>query len=60
MSKFREWYLDYDTQITWFILGVTFDVFLTCISQGEWIGAGIEALVFFLLASMEYYKVKPQ
>jgi len=43
MSKFRQWYLKNQVQITWFIVGWLTLAFIVDFSQGDWTGCAIDA-----------------
>ena len=51
MSKFREWYLKYDSEITWFLIGSLVTSASNSFSEGDMLGC----VVGFVLAYINYY-----
>lgn len=50
MNKFRQWYLNNDIQITWFIIGVCVTGGLDSLSRGNYASAALS----FALAYLNY------
>lgn len=36
MDKFRTWYLEYQSEITWFVIGLLFTNVLQHAAEGKW------------------------
>jgi len=51
MNKFRKWYLEYQNEITWFIVGLMFANFVEHLAKGQY----ELALVDTLLAAINIY-----
>lgn len=45
MNKFRTWYLKYQNEITWFIIGLMFTNLLTHLAQGQWLWALVDTII---------------
>ena len=54
MNKFREWYLENATEITWFLIGWLSLAGLEALSHGEY----VNAVVDLSLAYVNYYMNK--
>lgn len=52
MSKFRQWYLTYWTEITWFIIGWLAMATLEAIGRGQWTTALIDAVLIYINYAM--------
>jgi hypothetical protein len=51
MNKFRQWYLHYQTEITWFLIGFLCYSGLISLGSGDYVGAAI----VFVIAYINYY-----
>ena len=56
MEKFRIWYLTYQNEISWFIIGWCIQAGLNSIQRGD----GIGAIINLALAWINYYMWKKQ
>ena len=48
MNKFRQWYLNNDIQITWFIIGICTLSGLDALARGNYSGAAINFGIAFV------------
>jgi len=57
MSKFREWYIKNQTEITWFVIGSLF--FSTCdqLARGNYAWALFDAVMIYTNYKMDSYKM---
>lgn len=51
MNKFRQWYLTYSNEITWFIIGMCVTSGLESLARGQYDNAAMS----FVLAGANYY-----
>jgi hypothetical protein len=56
LEKFRGWYLTYQNEISWFIIGWCIQAGLNSLQRGD----GITMLIDFALAYFNYYMWKHQ
>jgi len=48
MEKFRNWYLKYQSEITWFVIGLMFSNMLIHLSSGQYMWAVIDAAIAYV------------
>jgi hypothetical protein len=51
MDKFRQWYMTYSTEITWFLIGTLITGGLNSLARHDYVNAGIS----FVLAYVNYF-----
>lgn len=56
MERFRNWYLTYQNEISWFIIGWCIQAGLNSLQRGD----GVSMLIDFALAYFNYYMWKNQ
>lgn len=56
MNKFRNWYVDNQDAITWFLIGVLTISMIDYASKGNWLWAGISAVM--IVANYWFRKVR--
>jgi hypothetical protein len=60
LQKIHNWYVTYDTQITWFLIGYNLLATVDYIAQQNWAMAAITAFVVIALITAERVGVRAQ
>ena len=60
LRKIHKWYVTYDTQITWFLIGYNFLATVEYIAQGNMPMAAISGIILIALVSADHMGVRAQ